>query len=113
MSIPSSITTALTNLQAQVIAAEPMINASRASLFAIQLNTDSLLINIQKSLTATSILDTYSASTNPALIVSEVLQLATAATDQNTLSTMRGYVGRADKNIDQVSGEGNDADGGL
>ena len=102
MTISASITTALTSLQAQVAAAQPLANASRATRTALKLNAANLVASIQGALTASSILDTYVAPTDPGVMVAGVLRLLTAAEDENTLSLMRGVVGRAASNLDQL-----------
>ena len=101
MSIPASITTALTSLENQVNAATPLANASQATRTALKLNAAALVANIQSTLTATSILDTWVAPTDPGLIAG-VLTLETAAEDESNLSLMRGVVGRAASNLDQL-----------
>ena len=102
MSIPASITTALTSLESQVNAATPLANASQATRTALKLNAAALVANIQSTLTATSILDTWVAPTDPGLIIAGVLTLETAAEDESNLSLMRGVVGRAASNLDQL-----------
>jgi hypothetical protein len=102
MSVPATITTALQSLQAQVTAAQPLANASHATRTALKLNAANLVASIQGALTASSILDTYVAPTDPGVIITGVLTLLTAAEDENTLSLMRGVVGRAASNLDQL-----------
>jgi hypothetical protein len=115
MAISSTITTDLTSLQNQVAAAEPLANASHATIVALQLNAAELVEDIQLALTASSILDTFVISTNPFLIaagtastsdpvsiVNGVNSMVTAATDQANLSLMRGVTGRAASNLDQL-----------
>jgi hypothetical protein len=102
MAISSTITAALTSIQAQVAAAEPLANAPHATIVALQLNAANLVASIQRALTAPSILDTYVAPPDPVVIISGVLQLSTAATDEANLSLMRGVTGRAASNLDQL-----------
>jgi hypothetical protein len=102
MSIPATITAALSSLQAQVVAALPLANASHATRTALKLNAANLVASIQSALTASSILDTYVAPTDPGVIITGVLTLLTAAEDENKLSLMRGVVGRAASNLDQL-----------
>lgn len=102
MTVPSSITSALSSLQSQVSAAQPLANASQATRTALKLNAAALVENIQTTLTEASILDTWTAPIDPAAIVTGVLNAVTAADDQNTLSLMRGVCGRAASNLDQL-----------
>jgi hypothetical protein len=102
MTISASITTALTSLQAQVAAAQPLANASQATRTALKLNAGALVADIQAALVASSLLDTWTPSTDPAVIVAGVNSVVTAAQDENTLSLMRGVVGRAASNLDQL-----------
>jgi hypothetical protein len=102
MTISASITTALTSLQAQVAAAQPLANASQATRTALKLNAGALVADIQTALVASSLLDTWTPSTDPAVIVAGVNSVVAAAQDENTLSLMRGVVGRAASNLDQL-----------
>ena len=102
MTISASITTALTSLQAQVAAAQPLANASQATRTALKLNAGALVASIQAALVAPSLLDTWTPTTDPAVIVAGVNSVVTAAQDENTLSLMRGVVGRAASNLDQL-----------
>ena len=102
MTISASITTALTSLQAQAAAAQPLANASQATRTALKLNAGALVADIQTALVASSLLDTWTPSTDPAVIVAGVNSVVTAAQDENTLSLMRGVVGRAASNLDQL-----------
>lgn len=104
MSVPSNITTGLANLQAQVTAAKPLSSASQATLLAIQLNGIQLANDIATALLAAAgALDTWTAPSDPAQIAAGVLSLMSAATDQSALANMVGYVGRANKNLDQLA----------
>jgi hypothetical protein len=102
MSIPANIAGEWTALQAQVTAATPVANASFATVKAMQLNADNLVADLQGALVTSSILDTWSAPSDPASIVSGFQTVLTAADDQNTLSLMRGIAGRIASNLDQV-----------
>lgn len=101
--IPASITTALQSLEAQVLAASPLINASQSTITALQLNAGNLVANIQTTLTASSLLDTWIAPSDAPTMITGVLNVVIAANDQNTLSLMRGVVGRATSNLDQLA----------
>lgn len=101
--IPASITTALASLVSQVAAANPLVLAPRATILAIQLNAAALVSNIQSTLVApNNTLDTFVPPTDPVAIANGVLGLLTASQDQSNLSLMRGVVGRATSNLDQL-----------
>lgn len=104
MSIPANITTELASLQTQVAAAKPLNAAPRATVQAIKLNAAQLVSDVQTELVApNNLLDTWAAPVDPAAIVAGVLQVAEAGNDQNALALMRGVVGRAASNINQVA----------
>lgn len=101
--IPAKITTELASLQAQVIAATPLAAAPRAAILAIQLNAAQLVSDIQSTLVApNNTLDTFVPPADPVAIVNGVLGLLTASQDQSNLALMRGVVGRATSNLDQL-----------
>jgi hypothetical protein len=103
MTIAPQIFTDLTNLEAQVSAATPLANASHSTIVALQLNATNLLTEIQAALVATpNLLDTYTAPNDPATMVSGYLGVLAIAQDQNNLSLMRGVVGRATSNLEQI-----------
>jgi hypothetical protein len=104
MTIPATVTAELTSLQAQVKAAGALNSAPRATVQAIKLNSAQLVSDVQAALVApNNLLDTWIAPVDPADIISGVLQVAEAGNDQNALALMRGVVGRANSNLDQVS----------
>jgi hypothetical protein len=103
MTIATSITTALQGLIKQVAAAKPMANASQATRTAIKLNAGNLVASIQSALTASSLLDTWTAPADAPTMVAGIQQVVTAAQDQNNLCLMRGTVGRAASNLDQLA----------
>lgn len=102
MTIPSNITSELAYLQSQVAAAAPLNNAPFATVKAIQLNAGNLVSDIQAVLTATSKLDTWAAPVDPISMVSGFDGLVAEAADQSSLALMRGLVGRATSNLDQL-----------
>ena len=102
MTISTTITTALSSLQAQVAAAAPLANASIPTITALQLNAAQLVSDIQTALTATSTLDTWVAPADPISMVNGFDQVVVAGVDQSNLSLMRGVVGRAASNLDQL-----------
>ena len=115
MTIPVNISIALASLQDQVTAAQPLANASHATIIALQLNAGNLVESIQTALTTTTlipnvvsstdslVLDTYVAPVDAASIVNGILGVLVAAQNQNQLSLMRGMVGRATSNLDQLT----------
>lgn len=103
MTIPANIASELANLQAQTAAAAPLSSASRATITAIKLNSAQLVADIETAITASAgQLDTFTAPADPAAIVQGVLALGASAANQSELVTMRGYVGRANANVDQL-----------
>lgn len=102
MTIPTSITTALSSLETQVASATPLANAGNATITALQLNTANLVASIQSTLTLPSQLDSWTSTSDPAQMIVGVLDLSVVADDQANLSLMRGVVGRAASNLDQL-----------
>jgi hypothetical protein len=115
MAIPSSVTTALTSLQAQVAAALPLESASRATIQALQLNAAALVAAIDTALANASTMnglvptgatpptiDSWIAPVAPEDIIAGIQAMYVSATDQWKLSVMRGLVGRVASNLDQL-----------
>jgi hypothetical protein len=103
MSIPANILAELSNLQAQVTAATPLAQASRATVKAMQLNAAQLVSDVQSALIAPgNTLDLWTAPTDPAAIAAGISGLLTASQDQSSLALMRGVVGRAAANLNQL-----------
>ena len=103
MAISAQIYTDLAALQSQINAAAPLTSASRATVTAIQLNTENLLTEIAAAQNAAAgVLDTWIAPTDPAQIISGVLGLTSSATDQWTLTDMLAFAGRANLNLEQL-----------
>lgn len=103
MTIPAAILTAATSLEAQVEAAQPLINASYPTIVAMQLNAANLVASIQTVLTApNNLLDTFIAPTDAPSIVKGVLNVLGAAEDQSNLALARGICGRSALNLDQL-----------
>jgi hypothetical protein len=103
MTIPANITTELASLQAQVAAAAPLKAASRATIKALQLNAAQLVSDVQTALVAPgNLLDTWVAPADPSSIIAGVNSLVVTAVDQGNLSLMRGVIGRATSNLDQL-----------
>jgi hypothetical protein len=116
MPVPTSVLTELAVLQAQVLAASPLSNASDATVEAMQLNAEQLVNDIQTALIAVSVptgtntvsvtdgslLDGWVAPIDPGTIASSLLTVDDAATNQSDLSLMRGVVGRVAANLNQI-----------
>lgn len=103
MSIPANITTELASLQAQVSAAQPLSGASQATKTAIKLNAAKLVSDVQSALVApNNTLDTWVAPADSPAIIAGVVGLLGASQDQSKLALMRGIVGRATSNLDQL-----------
>lgn len=102
MTIPSNITAELQNLQAQVSAATPLQNAPIAQIKAMQLNAAQLVSDIQSALTTDTLLDTWVTPLDPLAIANGFNSVVVDGQDQNTLSLVRGVVGRATSNLDQL-----------
>lgn len=103
MSIPATITAELASLQAQVTAASPLTSASAATIKALQLNAAQLVSDVEAALIApANMLDTYVAPSDPPTIIMGVEALLLAAQAQSGLALMRGVVGRAASNLNQL-----------
>jgi len=102
VTIPVSISTELQALQVQVAAALPLEEAPFSTIKAIQLNAINLTADIQSALVASSTLDTWIAPVDAMSLISGYLGVVSAADDQQALSLMRGIVGRATSNLDQL-----------
>lgn len=103
MSVPANVLSELSALQTQVAAAKPLQSAPYATIKAIQLNAQNLVADIDAAVISTmGSLDTWTAPTDPDLMVSGVLSLLQNAVDQTALTNMRGFVGRATSNLDQL-----------
>jgi hypothetical protein len=104
MSVPTAITTELADLQAQVTAAQPLAQASQATVTAIKMNAATLVAAIDTAINAaTGKLDTWAAPVDPLTIIAGIQAVAVNADDQADLTNMRGFVGRATSNLNQVA----------
>ena len=102
MSIPADIATELLDVQAELVAASPLGAADFATIKALQLNAANLVADLQGALDEPSLLDTWVAPVDAVGIVAGVLTVVQAGDDQKDLSLMRGVVGRAASNLDQM-----------
>jgi hypothetical protein len=101
--ISAEIRAELASLQTQVSAAKPLRNATRATIQALQLNATQLVADVEAALVAPgNMLDTWTAPADPAVIISGIADILTAAQDQSALSLMRGVIGRATSNLEQL-----------
>lgn len=100
--IAQSIRDELVELQAQVVAATPLKNASTASVKAMQLNAQNLTADLQDALVATGTLDSWDAPSDAPTMITGFNDIVTQATDEATLSLMRGVIGRVTSNLDQL-----------
>lgn len=101
--IPAGISTALTSLEDQVSAAQPLPQASHATLLALQLNAGALVETIDETLKATSLLDTWTPPPAAPDMASGFLTVLENGKDESALSLMRGVVGRVAANLDQIT----------
>jgi len=102
--IPANILTEINSLETQTAAASPLESASRATVISLQLNAEQLVSDVQTALVApNNTLDTFVAPVDPVAIIRGVLGLRHAADDQMNLSLIRGVVGRAASNLDQLT----------
>lgn len=113
MTIPANITTELASLEAQIAIATPLANTSHSNLVAIQLNAINLTADIQTALTTTTLtnlipttdstlLDGWKPPDDAVTIVAGVLNILTASQNQQQLALLRGVVGRATSNLNQI-----------
>lgn len=111
--IPANITIALASLEAQVAAASPLASAPHSALVAAQLNASNLVNMIQTALTTTLtsniilttdsvLLDTWVPPIDSISIINGILNVLVSSQNQNQLSLIRGVVGRATSNLDQL-----------
>jgi len=97
-----NISTALLYLQSEVAAAVPLNTATSASIRQMQMDAANLLDSIQTTLTTPGVLDNWTAPTDAASIISGFLNVMSACDDQQRLALMRGIIGRATSNLDQL-----------
>lgn len=113
MTIPSNITIELANLEAQVALASPLAKTPHSNLVAMQLNAANLTADIQTALTTTvlsnlipstdsTLLDGWVPPADAVTITVGVLNILTASQNQEQLSLLRGIVGRATSNLNQI-----------
>jgi hypothetical protein len=102
MSISSSILNAFLSLQKQLVAAGPLLSASYPTRTALKLNAANLVASVQSALTSDTLLDTWTAPSDPPSMVAGVQTVISDAQDVSNLSVMRGVLGRVASNLDQL-----------
>lgn len=100
--ISQTIQDELVELQAQVVAATPLENASTATVKAIQLNAQNLTDDLQTALVATGTLDSWDAPSDAPTIITGFSSIVEQGVDEATLSLLRGVIGRVTSNVDQL-----------
>lgn len=100
--IAQAIQDELVELEAQVVAATPLENASTPTVKAIQLNAVNLTADLQAALVATGTLDSWDAPIDAPTIISMYNDIVTQGTDEATLALLRGIIGRVTSNVDQL-----------
>lgn len=101
--IPANITTELGSLQAQVAAATPLEQASAPTIKALQLNAEQLANDCEQAeYSLAGALDAFTAPTDPEDIIQAVLGAFGNAMDEANITQMRGLVGRAVSNLNQL-----------
>lgn len=104
MTLPANILTEAASLEAQVAAASPLANASRATKDAIKLNAAQLVSDTEAALIAPdNVLDTWTAPVDPASIVTGIGTIVDTADTQASLAVARGVFGRSASNLDQLT----------
>ena len=103
MAIPTVLQAEIIALNTAFLAASPLEQAPRAAITALQINAAQLVTDINTALAgASGALDTFSASTDPAVTAVGFAGLLTASQNQSDLSDLRGLIGRVASNMDQV-----------
>jgi hypothetical protein len=102
MAISEKVSSELLALQAQVLESAPLLEAPFSTVKAIQLNAANLVVDVQAELVSPTLLDTWAPLLDPVSLINGYLTVVTAGDDQNALSLMRGIVGRASSNLDQL-----------
>lgn len=103
MTIPANIVTELQFLQSQVAKASPLSTASRATITALQLNAAKLVKDAEAAqYSLAGVLDTWIPPTDPVAIINGILGIDQNAQDEADITALRGLVGRAADNLDQL-----------
>jgi hypothetical protein len=101
--ISLSIQTNLLTLQAQVVDATPLEDATTSVVKAIQLNTTDLVEEVQAALIAPGTLDNWSAPSDAPSMIEGFNDIVTQATDESNLALLRGVLGRVLANVGQLA----------
>ena len=103
MAVPANVTSELAFIQNQVQSAQPLANASSATVTAMILNAEQLVGDIDAAVTSTAgQLDTWVAPVPVMQIISGIEGIVINAEDQASLTDMRGLVGRATSALNQL-----------
>jgi hypothetical protein len=105
MTIPQSIVTQFTDIQAQINAALPLTAASHATVVALQLNAVNLVNDCEQAQgTLAGALDTYvwTAGDDPGVITSAIQGLNMNGSDEANICLLRGLAGRMASNLNQL-----------
>ena len=107
MAIPVTITNQLADLQTAFDAASPIDTAAtRSQILGLQFRAAQLVAACDATLPAAAgALDTATVPDMPTDMVKTVLALLQSAQDQTVLAEVRGLIGRAASNLDQVMGK--------
>lgn len=106
MTIPAAVATQLTALQAAFTAASPIdTTATRPQILGLQFRAVQLVNSLDAAIPAAAgALDTFTAPAMPQDMAAGVLGLLAATQAQVVLADMRGVIGRALSNLEQVQG---------
>lgn len=106
MTIPVAVTTQLAALQAAFVAASPIDTAAtRSQILGLQFQATQLVAALDVALPAAAgALNTFVAPAMPHDMAAGVLGLLAATQDQIVLADLRGVMGRALSNLEQVQG---------
>lgn len=103
MSIPQNIVDELSFLQTQIAQAGPLSQATRQVIVAAQLNAAQLVTDTEAAqYSLAGVLDTWTPPSDPVAIINGILGVDQNADDERDIVAMRGLVGRAASNLDQL-----------
>jgi len=106
MAIPQTIINEFAFIQTQINAALPLTAATHATIVALQLNADQLVIDCEQAQgSLVGQLDTYvwTPGDDPVNIVVAVQGLNASAADEANIVLLRGLAGRMASNLNQLS----------
>lgn len=104
MGVTAAITAAIGALQTAVTAARPLEQAPGSTLFGLREQIGTLVRYVDSAIAASKgTLDGPEPDGTPQAILASFVALAGSAADQSALVDLRGFVGRAAVNFDQVT----------